>query len=164
MDEQDRQEPQVEERQTFDRDRATALTRAIWRDFGPLIMGALVLLLVLVGGWYFWNRTRGNAQPSPVVVEETDENGQVSLPTSEITIPGQASPRPTPSASPTGSPRPSASPSALAKGTPQVATGTAATKGGQLPKTGLSLLPIAFFTALSGTGFVLHKLLRTRGM
>ncbi len=172
MDEPVREEPINEERKIyFDRDRYSALSRAVWRDFGPLIMGALVLLVVFVGGWYLWSKSQRVAEPSSIVIEETGEDGQeVSLPTSEITIPGFASPRPSASPSPiasaTPSPKPSPSLAAVAKGGPvstgqggpKVATGTALTKGGQLPKTGLPLAQILFFTALPGVGFALRKL------
>lgn len=167
---------QTEEKRTyFDRDRYSALSRAIWRDFGPLIMGALVLLIVLGGGWYLWNRTRTVEQEPTIIVEENGE--EVSLPTSEITIPGAASPRPsvvptsTPSPAPTGtpsglgagastSPKPSSTPAALAqaKGAPQVTAGPAMTKGGKLPQTGLPFAQVALFSLLPGVGFALHKL------
>jgi len=164
MDEPVREEPINEEGKTyFDRDRYSALSRAVWRDFGPLIMGALVLLVVFVGGWYLWSKSQRVDEPASIVIEEIGEDGlDVSLPTSEITIPGFASPKPSASPAPTASatPKPSVSPTpaAVAKGKdPQVATGTA-TKGGQLPKTGLPLAQILFFTALPGIGFALHKL------
>jgi len=164
MDEPVREEPINEEGKTyFDRDRYSALSRAVWRDFGPLIMGALVLLVVFVGGWYLWSKSQRVDEPASIVIEEIGEDGlDVSLPTSEITIPGFASPKPSASPAPTASatPKPSVSPTpaAVAKGKdPQVATGTA-TKGGQLPKTGLPLAQILFFTALPGVGFALHKL------
>lgn len=178
MEEPVRQEPTEEKRTYFDRDRYSALSRAIWRDFGPLIMGALVLLVVLGGGWYLWSRSQQAPEETAVVIEE---NGQdISLPTSEITIPGAASPKPTPtpgaspspSPSPSVSPKPSPSPSALAMangtngakgqpaspaGGPQVTNGTT-TKGGQLPKTGLPFAQIFLFSALPGLGLALHKL------
>ena len=177
MDEPVREEPVTEERKIyFDRDRYSALSRAVWRDFGPLIMGALVLLVVFVGGWYLWSKSQRVAEPTSIVIEEIGEDGQeVSLPTSEITIPGFASPKPSafpsPVASAIPSPKPSPSPAITntkgnAKGEPKVATGTTLTKGGpvstgqggQLPKTGLPLAQILFFTALPGLGFALHKL------
>lgn len=164
MDEPVREEQVTEERKVyFDRDRYSALSRAVWRDFGPLIMGALVLLIVFIGGWYLWSKSQRVAEPTSIVIEEIGEDGlEVSLPTSEITIPGFASPKPsispTPVASATPSPKPSASPAAVAKGEPKVATNTTLTKGGQLPKTGLPLAQILFFTALPGVGFALHKL------
>ncbi|TSC88217.1 MAG: cell wall anchor domain-containing protein [Microgenomates group bacterium Gr01-1014_5] len=184
MDEPVREEPINEERKIyFDRDRYSALSRAVWRDFGPLIMGALVLLVVFVGGWYLWSKSQDTAEePSSIVIEETGQDGlEVSLPTSEITIPGFASPRPSaspaPTASATPSPKPSVSPTptAVAKGGPvstgqggpKVATGTATKggpvstgvgQGGQLPKTGPETALILLFTSLTGAGFALHKL------
>ena len=173
MDEPVREEPINEEGKTyFDRDRYSALSRAVWRDFGPLIMGALVLLVVFVGGWYLWSKSQRVDEPASIVIEEIGEDGlDVSLPTSEITIPGFASPKPSASPAPTASatPKPSVSPSpaAVAKSETKVANGTATKggpvstgvgQGGQLPKTGLPLAQILFFTALPGIGFALHKL------
>lgn len=142
MEEQLSNQPQKQS--SFDMDRVNALSRAIWRDFGPLIMGALVLAVVLSGGWYLWQNSK-SVENAPVVIEETQELGDtILLPTSEITIPGglaQSSPTPAPPVSP--------APSTSAQA-----------KGGTLPKTGLPLSQILALASLPIAGVLLKKLVK----
>lgn len=42
-----------------------------WRDYGPPVLGALIILAILVGGWYLW-RTRVQEEPSPTPEEVTE--------------------------------------------------------------------------------------------
>src|SRR3989344_4963526 len=134
MEEQVRHES-TETRFVDNRERYTKLASVIWRDFGPLIVGALVLVLVLVGGWTLFRNSQPSQEPQEVVLD-SQTSTDIVLPESTINL----SPSPSPVGGTEASPSPSAS--ASPKGTttkgaqPIVATDTAMTKGGQLPQTG----------------------------
>lgn len=74
-----------------------------WQDYGPPILGAIIILALLVGGWYFWRaRTTQQSQevaqvqqeeasPSPTPAEGDQEEGEATqaaeAPEAEIEIP-----------------------------------------------------------------------------
>lgn len=137
---------------TFEENRQkfTKLVQVLWRDFGPLVIGALVLIVVLVGGWSLFKK--GSTSPQETVIEQTDSN--VTLPESTINLAG--SPQPIGGNGSTPSPSPSASPKQSPTPTPKIATETAQTKGGQLPQTGPRETAIVSLVAIAA-GFLLFK-------
>lgn len=134
--------------------------REIWSDFGPLILGALVLVIILGGGYYLWKSKQPTEQPAVTVERDSEREIVEKLPVSEINLStGEATPVPTPTVLPTVTPTPSptTTPVVVAKG--GVETKDKVTKGGQkLPATGLSVLPIVFSLSLLGGGLTLRKL------
>ncbi|HBL52112.1 MAG: hypothetical protein A3D24_00110 [Candidatus Blackburnbacteria bacterium RIFCSPHIGHO2_02_FULL_39_13] len=119
----------------------------VWTDFGPLILGAMVLLVIVGGGWYIWrSRTVTIPTPTPSGTVEIVED----LPSSEINL--AETPEPSVTPTPVASATPPATPVVVAKGGQPSDT----TKGG-LPATGAPIAPIIFSAALLATGFVLRK-------
>lgn len=116
--------------------------KAIWSDFGPFIVGIMVLLLVLGGVWYLWSKRSEirNAADTTVVLDQNTPEGTVPL--SQVTLGGtESTPTPSPIASPSVTPTPKVVAGTFTKGD---ATNSAATKGGQLPKTGFPELALGF--------------------
>jgi hypothetical protein len=164
-----RQTTTTEETTNWDRDRAFTLTRALWRDFGPLVVGALVLIVVLVGGWTLFKKTNTQTPSQEETIVDQQAASDVTLPESTINlgpVGGSATPTPTPTATPTSTKgniaqaTPTATPSYIAMGDtkggqPAVQTG----KGGQnLPKTGPEVLyGLVSLASISGGYFLLKK-------
>jgi hypothetical protein len=135
--------------------------RSVWEDFGPFIVGILVLLVVLGGVWYLWNKRTQGTDTATVISENQMSGGTVPL--SSLSL--STTPSPVASVAPTASPV--ASPKPTPSGAPQVvnvtkggveSTQSATTKGG-LPKTGFAEDLLAVFSlSLLGAGFYLRKL------
>lgn len=121
------------------------LSQVLWRDFGPLIIGALVLIVVLVGGWSLFKKSSSNT-PTETVIDQTSSS-DVVLPESTINLSGS----PQPIGGNGSTPKPSPTP------TPKVATETAATKGEQLPKTGPELTFVLLSLSAIAGGYLLFK-------
>ena len=119
--------------------------RTQWRntlsDYGPTILGIVIVILVIVVGWSFFQSRAKKANvpmpssiaqitPSPINVSNDQPNARLNLGSVES---------PKPSASPTNSP---------------------STKGGvsKLPETGFPLLPLAVISlGMLGTGIYLRR-------
>lgn len=145
----------MEPTNTFNREGALKLAQNLWRDFGPLFVGALVLVIVLVGGWTLFKNSQTDT-PQDVVLDTQTTGTEIVLPESTINLSatptpqgGDESPSPTPSAVPSPTPK------VVAKKVESLAVATS-TKG-ELPKTGPEIALFAFFASLIGTGFALHK-------
>lgn len=63
--------------------RETSYDNPSWKDYGPPILGAIIVLLILVGGWQLWrNRTQEPQQNAQVVQEEqTGAEEEAATPT-----------------------------------------------------------------------------------
>ncbi len=136
--------------------------KSIWEDFGPFIVGIVVLLVVLGGVWYLWSkRAEMNTDTSSVLSENQNTGGTVPL--SQLSLNNS----PTPVATIAPSPSPLVSPKATPSGAPEVvnmtkggleSTASGTTKGG-LPQTGFAEnLLGGLFLAMAGAGFYLRKL------
>lgn len=135
--------------------------RGIWRDFGPLLVGLLVLIVVLAGGWYLWKNRVQPAGEELAVEEAEEEISFNNVPEAELSLgptpPPTAvagatpSPSPSPTASPTGSPR------ALAQNGTKGGQPTNGAKGGQLPQTGIPFAIPAIFTLSALGGLYLRS-------
>ena len=134
---------------TFNSEGALKLVQSLWRDFGPLLVGALVLIVVLVGGWTLFKKSQTDT-PQDVILDTQTTGTEIVLPESVINL----SATPTPQGG-DESPTPSPTPKIVAKKV-ESSTIAASTKG-ELPKTGPEITLFAFFASLIGTGFALHK-------
>lgn len=126
--------------------------KAVWNDFGPFIVGILVLLLVLGGVWYLWSKRNQirNTGDTTIVLDQTTPEG--SVPLSQVTFgTAQASPTPSPSVTP----KPKVVDGKITK---TDATVSGESKGGQLPKTGFPevAFSLASLATLAG-GFYLRR-------
>lgn len=140
---------------TWNKDRAFALSRSLWRDFGPLIVGAVVLIVVLVGGWSLFKKSA--SLPNETVIDQ-QASSDITLPESTINL--GSSPQPIGGTSPSASSGPAATPTPTPTAKPSptpVAVAKVETKGGQLPKTGPEVLySLASLVSVAG-GYLLHK-------
>lgn len=123
----------------------------LWNDFGPLVLGAIVLLVVLAGAWYLWKNRAIQQAEAPTVIQEQEaqKNPEAYLPASQIKFPEAT---PTPTATP--SPLPSPSPRVVAQ-TKSAIKNTS--KGEQLPKTGLPEILLIISAASVAGGALLKK-------
>lgn len=154
MDEQNKYQETVT--QTTYTDRA----KGIWRDFGPLLVGLLVLLVVIAGGWYLW-RNRIQPASNEVVLDEQTQNGNTSLSNSPEAQLSFGNPTPTPSAYASPAPSPTPTPKAVAIGTTKGGQAVKTTKGGEkLPQTGIPLVIPALFSLTTLAGVSLRHFLK----
>lgn len=67
--------------------------RSTWHDYGPPILGAIVILAVLVGGWYFWRlRTQSLQETQEVAQVEEQEASSSPTPSPEETAQAREAP------------------------------------------------------------------------
>lgn len=120
--------------------------RSIWEDFGPFIVGILVLLLVLGGVWYLWSKRAQVSNDTATVIEETTGG---TVPLSTLSFSG--TPTPTPTIAP--SPKPTPGPKVV-----NVESSTSGSTKGELPKTGFAEnLFAAVSILITGAGVYLRK-------
>ncbi|MBI3289995.1 hypothetical protein HYZ78_01205 [Candidatus Microgenomates bacterium] len=128
------------------------VTRTRWKntlsDYGPTILGIVIVILIIVVGWSFFQSRAKKATvpmpssiaqvtPSPIATTADQPSARLNLGSAEP-LPAQAGATPQPSASASAS----------------------TTKGGvsKLPETGFPLLPLAIASlGMIATGFYLRR-------
>lgn len=108
------------------------------RNYGPTVLGGLIVLAIIVSGIWFWQSKKTTSKPTQVT---NQQQNSLPLPSpTPIPYPAFSSPSPK-SVSP--SPAPTSTPKAKAE---------------QLPKTGFPLLPFAAVSfGIMGTGLILRR-------
>lgn len=110
------------------------------RNYGPTVLGGLIVLAIIVSGIWFWQSKKATSKPAQVT---SQQQNSLPLPSpTPIPYPSFASPSPKPAFS---SPAP-------------VSTATPRPKAEKLPQTGFPILPFAAVSlGMMGTGLILRR-------